>query len=60
MKKAESIYEKSVRLAQQDCPNSSPAEIKRSTKHYFVHFFKIRNGIKSIGRTNGKLVLNKY
>jgi hypothetical protein len=55
----ESIYEKSVRLAKQDNPDGNPQAIKNSTKHYFAHFFKLRNGIKSIGRTEGKLVLNK-
>jgi hypothetical protein len=55
----ESIYEKSVRLAKADNPDNNQENIKRSTKHYFAHFFKLRNGIKSIGRVNGKLVLNR-
>ena len=53
----ETMYERAKRLAEKD--GGTPQQIKNSTKHYFVHFFKIRNNIKSIGRVNGKLIINK-
>lgn len=59
--KKESIYEKSKRLAIADNPNGTPQQIKNSTKHYFAHFFKLRNNIRSISRDEkGKLILKRY
>jgi len=55
----ETMYEKAKRLAIADNPNGTEKQIKNSTKGYFAHFFKLRNNIKSIGREDGKLILNR-
>jgi len=55
----ESLYDKALRLAIQDNPDGNPERIKNSTRQYFAHFFKLRHGIKTIGKADDKLILNK-